>query len=447
MRLKPLFLLVLAAGGLRASLALAQLPPPSAQLDQLISSGQYQQAYDIATTNLTVWEGDIQFDFLYGIAALESGYPNEAIFAFERVVQTADNATLRQRARLELARAHLLTNNLNASENLFNQVMQTNPPQNVRDNIEAFLSLIESRRDSLRTTFTWSIAPTIGHDDNINSATSNGLIDTPLIGEIELNPDGLKTADSFADLTLGLAYKIPLTRDQSIDASINLNRHDNQSTNQFDMDYILGDVSYSYGGQTNRFRHSLQAQKVYLDKTAFQSTLRINNSWQHAGGNGWYQNLSASLSTTRFDDTTTSPRNHLKDTNQILVSGTLTKLTQSFTNSFTVFYAMDDAIESAGKHNGRSYYGIAHSTQWRINNRHTPYLRISLQETEHDTEHPVFFRDKRSDSTLSGTLGWQWQYSRRLSINSEMLFTEADSNIPLFEHTRFRYQAGFRFQL
>ena len=447
MRLKPLFILALAATGFCAPIARAQLPPPSAQLDQLISAGQYQQAYAIASANLEVWEGDTQFDFLYGIAAIESGFPNEAVFALERVIQTAENATFRQRARLELARAHLLTNNLVASESLFNQVMRTNPPQNVRDNIEAFLNLIESRRENQRASFSWSIAPIIGRDDNINSATSNGLIDTPLIGEIELNEDGLKTEDSFLDLTLGMAYKKPITRDQTLDLALTLNRHDNLSTNQFDMDYILGDVSYSYGNQVNRFRHSLQAQKVLLDKEAFQSTMRLNNSWQRAVGRGWYQSLSASLSTTRFDNSDTAPRNYLKDSNQILISGTLTRLTPSFTNSFTVYYAQDDAQESAGEHNGRGYYGVAHSVQWRLNNRHTPYLRVSFQDTEHNAEHPVFFMDKRNDSTISGTLGWLWQYNRRLAISSEMLFTDADSNIPLFEHTRFRYQAGFRFQL
>lgn len=446
MRLKPLLMLTLVVNAIHVPVGLAQMPPPSAQLDDLISAGQYQQAYQIASASLEEWEGDTQFDFLYAIAAIESGFPNEAVFALERVVQTAEDATLRQRARLELARAHLLTNNLVASESLFNQVMLTNPPQNVQDNIQAFLNLIESRRENQRTSFSWSIAPTVGHDDNINSATSYGLIDTPLIGEIELNPEGLKTEDTFVDLTLGMAYKRPITRDQSLDASLTLNRHDNQSTSQFDMDYLLGDVSYSYGSQVNRFRHSLQTQRVYLDKEAFQSTLRLNNSWQQAGANGWYRSVSAAFSTTSFDNTTASPNNDLKDINQILISGTLTKLTPSFTNSFTVFYASDDAKESAGEHNGRGYYGVAHSVQWRLSNQHTPYLRVSFQETEHDAEHPVFFMDKRNDSTVSGTLGWLWQYNRRLSINSEMLFTEADSNIPLFEHTRFRYQAGLRFQ-
>ena len=76
---------------------------------------------------------------MYGLSALEAGEPNEAVFALERVAATSTDGVLRQRARLELARAYFVTNNLTASENLFNQVLASNPPPNVQQNIQAFL--------------------------------------------------------------------------------------------------------------------------------------------------------------------------------------------------------------------------------------------------------------------------------------------------------------------
>lgn len=448
MGLKRLIWLAILSSGTCGSAAWSQTPPPPiAELNQLIAAGQYQQAYTLGISQLDDWEGDSEFDVLFGIAALESGNVNESIFAFERVVVTGETNILRQRARLELARAHLMTNNLAASETLFTEVLASNPPQNVRDNVQAFLALIETRRNSQRSRFTFSLAPLIGNDDNINSATNNGLIDTPLIGEIELNEDGLKTADDFADLTMALGYLRPITRDTSLDANIILNRHDNQSSSQFDMDYALADLTYSWGGQVNRFRHSAQFQRVYLDQEAFQSSLRFNNSWQHAGNNGWYQSLSASLSTTQNDNTPSAPRNDLKDTNQFLLSGTLTKLTEKFTNSLTTFYADDRVRDSSAQHNGRSYYGVSHNVLWRLNNNHTPYLRLSLQKTEHADEHPIFFNDVRNDTSTSAAVGWSWQYSRNLSVSAEASYSNADSNIPLFEYTRSKFQAGFRFQL
>ena len=448
MRTPRTALLSLLVAGLLPDLAFAQsAPPPIESLNEMISAGRYAEAYALADSNLTEWEGDTDFDFLYGIAAIESGNPNEAVFAFQRVANTASRTVTRDRARLELARAHLLTNNLAASERLFNQVLATNPPANVRSNIQAFLTLIDDRRRSQNSSFSFAISPVLGHDDNINSATSNGLIDTPLIGEITLNSEGLKTADDFSDLTVSLGYNRPITRDRSIDITIIANRHDNQSSDQFDVDYALGDVSYSYGNNVHRFRHSLQTQKVYLDGKSFIDTYRLNNSWQRAGQNGWYQSLSGSLSTTRNVNTRQAPNNDLKDTNQILLSGSLTKLSERFTNTLTLFYAQDSARDSAGEHNGRNFYGLAHSVLWRFNGQHTPYLRLSYQTTQYDDQHPVFFNDVRDDGNLSATLGWTWQYSQRLSFNSEMGYNNASSNIPLFEHTRFKYQAGFNFQL
>ena len=434
--------------GLMSSLALGQTPvPPVQELNTLIEAERYLEAYELANSNLELWEGDTDFDFLYGIAAIESGYANESVYAFERVANTAERNVTRQRARLELARAHLLTNNLAASETLFKEVLATNPPENVRENIQAFLTLINERKSNRQAGFEFSIAPAIGHDDNVNSATSNGLIDTPLIGEIELNADGLKTPDDFTDLALNLAYKKPFSRDRSLDVAVIANRHDNRSSDQFDIDYVLGDVSYGYGNQTHRFRHSLQVQQVYLDRASFLHTYRFNNSWQRAGNNGWYQGLALAVSTTRNVNTTAAPNNDLKDTNQSLLSASLTKLSANFTNTLTLFYADERALHTRGKHNGRQYYGLAHSVLWRLNNTHTPYARVSLQSTDYDSKHPVFFNDIREDNNLSATLGWTWQYSSRFSVNGEMSYNEADSNITLFEYTRFKYQLGLQFQL
>ena len=105
---------------------------PSAAMDSLIAASDFQQAFEMGEANLEEWEGDPEFDFLYGLAALESGNPNESVFALERVVTVSEDGVLRGRARLELARAYFVTNNLSASENLFNQVLASNPPANVQ---------------------------------------------------------------------------------------------------------------------------------------------------------------------------------------------------------------------------------------------------------------------------------------------------------------------------
>jgi hypothetical protein len=200
------------------------------------------------------------------------------VFALERVAATATDGLLRERARLELARAYFITNNLTAAENLFNLVLANDPPTNVQQNIEAFLQLIAARRDAQSATFSLTVASSLGADNNINSATSNGLIDTPLIGEIELDPDGQETDDNFSNTTINLVYSYPFTRDRSLDVGVSLTHLDNLSTNQFDIDSVRSELSYNWGSSINRISHGISFTQVNLDGEGFQDMLALNTS-------------------------------------------------------------------------------------------------------------------------------------------------------------------------
>jgi len=141
------FLLIFSFGQVQAAESEAELV---AQMNALIELGRYQDAYALAQTGLFDYEGEANFDFAYGLAALESGRPDEATFAFERIA--ANNAG-QQRVRLELARAYFLSQNYAAAETLFTEVLASNPTENVRANIQAFLQLIDQAQSTLKTSY------------------------------------------------------------------------------------------------------------------------------------------------------------------------------------------------------------------------------------------------------------------------------------------------------
>ena len=326
------------------------------EMDNLITSGQYEAALDLGDDNLEFWEGDAEFDYLYGLAALEAGSPNEAVFALERVAATSTDGMLRELARLELARAYFVTNNLSAAENIFTQVLENNPPANVQQNIQAFLAIIDARRNSQRASINWTVSSSIGADSNINSATSNGLIDTPLIGQIELNPDGQETDDSFSNTTLSMNYNYPFTRDRSLDININAVNLNNLDTDQFDIRSLRSEIAYNWGNENNRIRHGISFSQVTLDQNGFQDSTAINSSWQHAGNNGWYQTLFASYAEIRYDTGNGGEVNSLRDVDQLLFTAGLTKLAGSFTHSLNLYQANEDPDSATGgERNGRSF--------------------------------------------------------------------------------------------
>ncbi len=446
MKYRSLLLVPLLCSGMQWHAFAADNESPTAEINDLVNSGQFQQAFDLGTDNLEEWEGDPEFDFAYGLAALESGNANEAVFALERVAATSADGVLRERSRLELARAYFVTNNLTAAENLFNVVLANNPPANVQQNIEAFLQLIDARRNEQTASFNFSISSVLGADDNINSATSNAFIDTPLIGQIELDTAGRETDDEFSNTTVTMNYNYPFTRDRSLDFNLTLGHLDNLSTDQFDIDNVRGQVTYGWGNDVNRFRHGLSAGQVYLDGEGFQDSLALNSSWQRAGDNGWYQ--SASVAYTQIEyDTSSNPTNSLRDVDQLLFTGGLTKIQGQYTHSFNLYHANEDPeFPNGGSHNGREFTGLAYSLLYRLNAQHTPFIRASVQDVEHDDEHPVFFNTIRSDDNRSFTFGWFFQMNSGFQLTAEASYTDNTSNIELFDYSRSRYQVGFRYQ-
>mgnify|MGYP005989658097 FL=1 len=184
-----------------------------------------------------------------------------------------------------------------------------------------------------------------------------------------------------------------------------------------------------------------------LDQNGFQKSLAVDSSWQRAGANGWYQSLSGTYTKIRYDTNNGGDLNDLRDVDQILFTGGITKIAGPLTHNLSV-YTADESPDAAagGDHNGRTFTGLAYSLLYRMNAQHTPYLRTSFQDVDHDSEHPVFFNTKRSGKTKSLTLGWFWQAARNLMVTGEAGFTDNSSNIPLFDYTRFKYQAGLRYR-
>jgi hypothetical protein len=65
---------------------LAAMDEAVSGLNELVAQNRYEEAYVMSRGMLDQYEGDAEFDFLYGLAALESNRISEAVFAFERIL-------------------------------------------------------------------------------------------------------------------------------------------------------------------------------------------------------------------------------------------------------------------------------------------------------------------------------------------------------------------------
>jgi tetratricopeptide (TPR) repeat protein len=415
--------------------------PVVRQLDELVTAGRYQEAYDYAMENLDQYEGEPEFDFLFGLAAMDSGRPTEAVFALERIAYTYPDE---QRVKLELARAFYMSNNLPAARQLFTEVLDTNPTPNVQTNIRAFLTEIDAREENLRGNFTWYVNTGVGNDSNINSATELGVIPTP-IGDVELSANGQSIDDNYMDIGGGVTYAKPFSKTSAVSATANYSQHNNLSTSAFDLDVLAADVSYAHVVQeTMRFSYGARVQRVDLDSEHFQDSSSFITSWQRSPGDGWSQAVTGAYTQVRFDDGINANAS-LRDVDQVLLSGVLGKTSGNFFHSVSAYVGDESAVKSLGANNAQQFYGIAFSEQFQLRPAHIPYFRISLHRSENEARDPIFNLE-REDDTFSTSLGWVWRANRNINVTTDVTYTDNDSNLDLYAYDRVKYQTALRYQ-
>ena len=405
-------------------------------LKQLIESGQYPQAYDLAQTLLFEYEGQPEFDFYYGRAALENGFYDEAVFAFERVVI---NYPKQLRVHLELGRAYFFTKNYPGARSSFDKVLASNPPDNVRSNIQSFLDEINRQERALKSQSSAYVESFIGADSNVNSATSLNAVNFTGIGVIDLGLEGTQLDDEFLRMAAGGSYSYLLTQRDVLTLRASTTNTNNFSTDTFDLDTYSIEGSYTSIEGKQLKSIGIRHQEFVLDKDRFQHTTGIFGQWMFQLDETTRAFISGSASSLHYS------QDYTRDAYQVLVAAGLSKQADALMHGLTLFYANEPAQQAVGEAQGKNFGGLGYSLNWQVNPQHAGYLRLLAQSSRYDADN-VVFAVRRRDVMKNITTGWQWNLDKSLSVKAEYSYTDTQSPIPLFDYIRSKFEVGLRYQ-
>lgn len=136
----------------------------------LIAEVKAKQAYMLLIVEQDKLIGNVEYDYLLGVAALDSGKIDESIIAFERVLAIQPkNAG----AQLDLARAYYTAGSLDLAEGTFRKLKALSPPAAAIDAIDKYLAAIEQRRIAARRQIAMWSETTIGYDSNLTGVPND----------------------------------------------------------------------------------------------------------------------------------------------------------------------------------------------------------------------------------------------------------------------------------
>jgi len=243
---------------------------------RLIEQKNPKAAYELLRPLESRRAGDPEYDYLLGIAALDSGEREQAVFALERVLAVNPNHV---QARAEIARAYFELGEKENARREFTTVRSSNPPEPVKQTIDRYLSALDAGARRLNG----FLEVGFGHDSNVNSATATNQIAIPALGGIvaTLAPSGVKQSDNFWTAGGAVNYVQSLAPEWSIIAGLAGNGKFNRNHDEFDTGTVDGNLGLRWARAQEAVTIGYQGQDFRVDNQDFRRSNGAIAQWQH----------------------------------------------------------------------------------------------------------------------------------------------------------------------
>lgn len=403
----------------------------------LLQRSDAQAAYKLLLPLEPQRAGDPEFDYLLGIAALDAGDPERAIFALERVLAVQpDNL----QARAEIARAYMATGEREAAKRELEAVRGRQVPPQVRETIDRFLSAIAAAE---RTRVDKYLELAVGYDTNVNSATGMSTIAIPAIGNLAftLDPSLTERDDRFLNLAAGINFTRKLDVAWSIVGGFAGNVRHNLSEGGFNTDALDASLGIRYRRGLDAFTVGAQGQYFAVDAATYRTTSGGVAQWQRSFDERTQATLYGQHAALRYD--TQSVRN--ADRSVIGVAFAKAFLGESSPAIFLSLYGGEEKeVNELFPHLGHELVGLRVGGQWRLGGPWSAFGSLSYEQREYGGIEPLFLvqrEDKQTDANAGVSYLWRSGMTVRLQVSH----TDNSSNIVLNEFDRTVVSTALRF--
>ena len=383
-------------------------------------------AYDLLMRHELEWSGAAPYDYLLGMAALDSKRSREAAFALERVIAAQPEF---DGARIELARAYFESGDLPAARTQFAYLQRRNPPARTAAVIARYLEAINSRSTLAGSRWSRLLQFGSGYDSNANGSTA----DTEFLG-FTLSPRNVEAASGFAELVAGLGHTIATGARSGIASNLQISHRAYPDASYVDQTVVsLGSAAIWQFGAT-RITAGVNGQYGLLDgqdhdwsaNVDLALTRRTDSNWD------WSGSLRSGLQRYRDD------RLHVLDAERTLVGIAATRINLGEGNGRmgVALLAGRDKARQSGSPYGNDKLGARAFVSWLLRPQSSLYAEISGLRS--DFNNGGFFGIAREDKQYGAVLALELQNwpAARWSVSPRLRYTRNDSNVSLYQYDR-----------
>jgi len=429
--------LALAAAALAALTALSSASSahaavagdPLNELRRLVDGGQFEAAFKLADQQ-TALKGSPHFDFLLGVAAINSGNYPQGVLALERhlaVVPAND------RARLELAKGYYELGDTLRARREFEFVLRYDPPKAVQANIQKYLDAMQTREViSARATSRSYLEAGLGHDSNANAGTFNSQINIPAGGLLVPDAASKETGSAFGQVAGGTQWVKRVDSSLAVFAGADFVQKSNQTAHAYDTSNVGAYSGFSLQKGTGLYRMTASFGHLLVDGDKYRNTLSITGEGQYSLGDGY-----AATGVAQYAELAHAPVNDNRDSHMLTLGGGLQK---TFRTAWRPTLGLQ--LTAAHESNQRLRDDLSRDMLTaKLSLVASPSERlglsagISAQQVRYE-EADIGFGSKRADDLVALDLGANYLWSRNWLLRAEAQVTDNASNQGLYAYRR-----------
>lgn len=411
----------------------ADLSQRVSQAKALLEARQAQKAYELLSQVEFEGAGDGDFDYLLGVTALDAGKPDKATLAFDRVLALNPQ---HGGALIDRGRAYAALGNTQDARTDFEAALKLNPSEATRRQLTALLAQLDQPQPRLGAQVKGYLSATLGHDSNVNFATSERDVFVPLLQDsIQLSADSTRQKDAFLGLGGGVAFDYAVSPTFAWFANLDASTKRNQDVHQFHLSSVDARLGPAWSRERARLRFALSLGSMQLGDESYRK--------HHGAGFEWRYNLSASkqlvtaLQHTRLRYRQTDAK--VFDANQsvglIGLSFVISEEKQAVVSPYLLAGYEDDTggnlqgnkrLAGAGV-SGRVALGVSRSLSWNVASQRGNYSKTD-----------PFFLKKRTDSRVDVTVALSQQIgsAKQWTLRPQLSWTRQSSNLAPYDFKR-----------
>jgi tetratricopeptide (TPR) repeat protein len=424
-----------------ATISLEAVPadarPTLTEAQRLIAAGDAAGAYALLAAREADWAGAPVFDYLLGVAALDSGRAPDAVFSLSRVVAAEPGF---DGARMELARALFEASQLEEARAQFAYLAGRSPPPATAETISRYQAAIDRQLGQSGSAFSAFVEAGGGYDSNANASTSDGQF----LG-FDLNNNNVETDSVFGTLAAGVLHQAGLGNGWSVASNLRGDWRKNPDARFVDQAIASAGTALLWNRGPWRASAGVNGYYGWLDGSPQEAYVGAALGIGRMLGDRWELAARAQGGPVRFQ------RDVLEvlDVDRYLGALTLTRygIGAGGRVALSVLGGRDDATRTGSPYSN-DRIGARIATSWPVGQASGVYVEAGWLQSEYD-QSPGFFGGsfgRREDDQLTALAGFElgdWP-AKDWVLAPRLRYVDNDSTIPLYEYDRWEAAVTLR---